>query len=777
MSSAPDEGPWTPPQTEAGNQQDAQETFPSSPETEALRFEEIVSIEDMQRIQDAFAEAAGVASLITTPDGIPITRPSRFTSFCRDIVRGTAQGRADCRRSDAHFGQPNPEGPNIGICRSAGLLDCGTCIYFNNRHIATWHVGQVLDASVDIEKVLAYGRKIGVDETAYRQALDRVPRLPRERFEAICHALYRFANHLSAMALRAHRQSELIGELRHAQARIRERDRRLADIIAFLPDPTLVVDADGSVVFWNLAMEQLTGVAAADMLGKAGFEYGRAFYGYATPLLVDYARGAVARPDARYEVTELSRDTVIAEVTVAALPDGPRHIWAKAVALRDASGRIRGGIETIRDVTARYEADRALRESEEKFRRIVETANEGVWVLDAAHRTSFVNRRLADLLGYAPGEMLGRALEDFVSQIGRETARSQLDYLRQGQRSVGEQKLRRKDGGELWALLSASPIHDPTGNYQGAIGMLTDITERKEAEQALANHRQRLEAEVEERTRDLRLQAMELAEANIRLSELDRMKSVFLSTVSHELRTPLTSILGFAKLIGRDFTEQFLPLAGDNAPLAAKGRRIADNLAVVFGEAERLTRLINDVLDLSRIESGNMRWNDTRFAPTDVLARAAKTIEGLLTQRPEVTFRFTAEETPPLYMDPDQLTQVVSNLLQNAVKFTRSGEVRLEVGRDGESVRIVVSDTGIGIPPEECESIFEKFHQVGRGDTVQEAAKGMGLGLAICRQIVRHYGGRIWVESILGQGSAFHVRLPAAPPEEEEAAARQACSS
>ena len=181
----------------------------------------------------------------------------------------------------------------------------------------------------------------------------------------------------------------------------------------------------------------------------------------------------------------------------------------------------------------------------------------------------------------------------------------QKQRRRQGHSDVFERRLKRMAGGFLWVLISASPLYDGSGNYIGALGMFTDITARKAVEEELTYQRQRLEAEVEERTKDLRLQAMELAEANIRMSELDRLKSAFLSTVSHELRTPLTSILGFAKLIGREFSEQFFPLAAGNSTLEGKGRRIASNLAVVYNEAERLTRLINDVLDLNRIESGS----------------------------------------------------------------------------------------------------------------------------------------------------------------------------
>ena len=259
------------------------------------------------------------------------------------------------------------------------------------------------------------------------------------------------------------------------------------------------------------------------------------------------------------------------------------HVWAKAVALYDDQGHISGAIEAIRDVTDRHSAETALRESEEKFRRIIETAYEGIWVFDADFHTSFVNQRMADMLGYPPDAMLGKKFDAFVPDGSLEEKIIQQKRRHPpGQGDVFEHSITRKDGNTLWVLISASPLYDGDGRYLGALGMFTDITARKEIEKELHIQRRDLEAQMEARTRDLRLQALELAEANIRMSELDRLKSAFLSTVSHELRTPLTSILGFAKLIGREFGEHFLPLVGDNPLLAGKGKRIAENLAVVF---------------------------------------------------------------------------------------------------------------------------------------------------------------------------------------------------
>ncbi|WP_075352730.1 PocR ligand-binding domain-containing protein [Desulfovibrio sp. DV] len=729
-----------------------------------VRFEDIFCLEEIQRIQDAFAEASGVASLITDPQGLPLTRPSNFTLLCATIIRGTEQGLANCIRSDACLGHGSGDGPTLRHCLSGGLLDGGTAIRVGNRHIANWLVGQVLDESADIESMMAYAREIGADESAFRAALATVPRISYERFEKICQALHHFANHLSALAVTNFEQSRLIGDLRQAQGRVKASDRNLAEIIEFLPDPTLVVDRDGKVTFWNKALERLTGVAAADMLGKGDFAYGQAFYGHPTPLLIDYARGVVPHPDARYQVADIAPGEIIAEVVLSTLPGGVRQVWAKAVALYDEAGAVTGAIEAIRDVTERHRSEMALRASEEKFRRIVETAHEGVWVFDGDYATVFVNRRMAEMLGYEPEEMAGRRLNDFLPQESVPEALHQQNRRRQGLSDVFEQRMQRKDGSILWALISASPLYDDAGTFLGALGMFSDLTARKAVEEELRRQQSHLEAEVEERTRELRLQAMELAEANIRMSELDRLKSAFLSTVSHELRTPLTSILGFAKLIGREFSEHFQPACGCDEALAARGRRIAHNLGVVYSEAERLTRLINDVLDLNRIESGNMQWRDQCIDPVGVLRQAVHTIEGQLAQRPEIHFRFTADtSTQPLLMDPDQLVQVVSNLLQNAIKFTEQGEVAVDIRGDGDDVLIAVRDQGVGIPSDQLESIFDRFHQVGRGDTIASPTiKGTGLGLAICRQIVRHYGGRIWAESEPGAGSTFYVRLPVA---------------
>jgi len=284
--------------------------------------------------------------------------------------------------------------------------------------------------------------------------------------------------------------------------------------------------------------------------------------------------------------------------------------------------------------------------------------------------------------------------------------------------------------------------------------------ERKANVEELTRLNEELESKVEARTRELERKAAELEAANRRLKELDEIKSGLVSSVSHELRTPLTSIRGFAKLAEKEFGRLFQPLA-DSPELRSKGNRIRRNLDIIGTEGERLTRLINDFLDLNRIESGNAAWHDSLLNPCEVARQSVESLAGAFAANPRVRLTTDLPDTVPLiHADPDKIKQVLINLLNNAGKFTERGEIQVRLRAMRHSLVFSVSDTGIGIPPAEQPLIFDKFHKIRFGDTVVGEAKGTGLGLAICKEIVEHYEGSIWVESQPGQGSTFHFSLP-----------------
>lgn len=283
------------------------------------------------------------------------------------------------------------------------------------------------------------------------------------------------------------------------------------------------------------------------------------------------------------------------------------------------------------------------------------------------------------------------------------------------------------------------------------------IERQRQAEEEVRKLNEELEERVKQRTRDLE-------EAYERLKELDKMKDAFLSSVSHELRTPLTSI--------RSFSEILLNY-GDLDP-----ENTREFLGIINAEAERLTRLINDLLDLSRIEAGGMVWHDSLFNLEEVIRDAARASGGLLEEKSLSLVLDVEPDLPPVFADRDRIQQVLTNLLSNAVKFSRQdGEIRVRAEsfagrREGDPeywLKVGVSDNGVGIDEKDQEIIFDKFRQ-GSHEDLGEKPKGTGLGLPICKEIITHYGGRITVESRKGQGSTFTFLLPAAETPEADTA-------
>ncbi|MBN1873023.1 MAG: response regulator [Anaerolineae bacterium] len=269
--------------------------------------------------------------------------------------------------------------------------------------------------------------------------------------------------------------------------------------------------------------------------------------------------------------------------------------------------------------------------------------------------------------------------------------------------------------------------------------------------------------------------------------EVDRMKTDYISTVSHELRTPLTSVLGFAKLIRKSFDRYVLPniVIDDDARSHRAVERLNDNLDIIVSEGERLTRLINDVLDIAKMEAGKIDWHMDTMHILDAITTSVNGVASLSLEREVPVVVAAGENLPAIVADQERLVQVIINLLSNALKFTPQGQVTVAA----EHVRILVDhtvlpaevvgkipaerppdpglwllvrvmDTGVGIPRERLPEVFEKFKQVST-DTLPNRPHGTGLGLPICREIVEYHGGQIWVESEVGVGSVFSFILPA----------------
>jgi signal transduction histidine kinase len=273
------------------------------------------------------------------------------------------------------------------------------------------------------------------------------------------------------------------------------------------------------------------------------------------------------------------------------------------------------------------------------------------------------------------------------------------------------------------------------------LGIEEVMTILDEASQVIAYSHQ-----LEEKQRELEAATRDLRAANERLQELDRMKDDFVSTVTHELRTPLTSIRAFSEILH------------DHPDIdAAEQRRF---LGLIIKESERLTRLINQVLDLAKLESGMAEWQTAELDLNEIVSDAVSATSQIFKSRRVAVETLDGARVSPVVADRDRVMQVMLNLLSNAVKFCPEGTGRVQVrlAEDAQNVRIDVIDNGVGISRENLGVIFEKFRQVG--DTLTDKPAGTGLGLAICRQIIGHFGGRLWVESEPGKGSTFSFTLP-----------------
>lgn len=232
-----------------------------------INFDDLFDLDEIQKVQDAFAEATGVASIITGTDGKPITRPSNFCHLCEHIIRKTDKGLTNCYKSDAVLGRMNPDGPVIQPCLSGGLWDGGASIQVGDTHIANWLIGQVLDESCDMERMMAYAREIGADEDDYRTALGGVTRMSREQFAKVCHALYLIAGQLSRQALQNVQQAQYITERIRAEEALKREQLLTNAIFDSVPGMLYLYDDQGQLIRWNKKHETLTGYSAEELAG------------------------------------------------------------------------------------------------------------------------------------------------------------------------------------------------------------------------------------------------------------------------------------------------------------------------------------------------------------------------------------------------------------------------------------------------------------------------------------------------------------------------------
>ncbi|XYH98514.1 PAS domain S-box protein [Sorangium sp. So ce1128] len=509
---------------------------------------------------------------------------------------------------------------------------------------------------------------------------------------------------------------------------LRVNEERFRLLVETIQDYAIfILDAGGHVATWNVGAERIKGYEAREIVG-------RHFSTFYPP--EDVAAGKCDR--LLEEAIRLGRT---ADEGWRVRKDGTLF-WANVVitALRDRDGTLLGFAKITRDLTEPRQAEEALRRSEERFRLLVDSVKDyAIFMLDPQGVVTTWNRGAQELKGYSAEEILGQHFSRFYPEHDVRAGKCdwELAVAARDGRITDEGWRIRKDGTLFWAYVVITALRGPGGALVGFAKVTRDLTERRRAE--------------EERIRLTQEQ------------EANRMKDEFLATVSHELRTPLNAILGWSSVLCDSVTDP----------------EILKAFETIRRNAQAQARIVEDVLDVSRIVTGKMHI-ETR--PTNFAAIVADALEVV---RPAadakgIDLSVRGAERPLLLVgDPARLQQVVWNLLSNAVKFTdRGGHVRVNVEQAGASIHLAVHDDGRGIEPAMISHVFERFWQAD--SSITRRFGGLGLGLSIVRHIVELHGGTVSAQSAgLDQGASFFVTLPVravAPPPEQDPDRRRAAA-
>lgn len=667
--------------------------------SDKIELTDVFSIAELQLLQDLFSNATGVASIITMPDGSPVTSPTNFTKFCKEVVRKSPKGLRNCMRSDAELGKLYPNGPRIQTCLSSGLWDAGVSIVVGGKHLANWMIGQVRNEDLDQSKIISYANTIKVDPELFKSAYLDVPVMSTAKFEEVAQLLYSIANNLSEKAYRNKRLEYLILEQKKIEDQLRQSEEKYRLLIENQNDIVMEFDKNKNLLYTSPSFITIFGNYKAKDENNI-------------PMPEIYPEDIESTNE---ELKKLYYPPHTCKVIHRAMTtEGWRWFSWSDKAIINYKGEIESIIGVGRDITERKKAEIDLELSEKKYRNLVENSMVGVIQSDINLSITFANSAALKMLGAnSMEEITSLKLDSLIkNKSEKETI---TDILKeQGHIENYEITVLTLDNIERYLLTSlvlSSEQIDAT---------LIDITERKLAE------------------KEIQLKNEQLYQSN---AEKDK----FFSIIAHDLRSPFNSFLGLTHIMAEEIQNMTLDQL----------QKIAVSLSK---SANNVNNLLDNLLNWSRSKRNLIPFEPEYHFVKNFLNHCSDAcIE--LAKNKDISIEFDFPSNLKAYADRYMLETALRNIVSNAVKFSEPGDkVTATAYSDDGNVIFKIVDSGIGMSKKIKENLFKVDVNTTRKGTGGEPSTG--LGLLLCKEFIERHNGKIWVESTEGKGSTFYISLP-----------------
>jgi len=670
-----------------------------------FKFEDIFSLEEIQRIQDLFSSISGVSSIITNPDGYPITKPSNFCRLCEKTSIKTLTEHSEYLNTDSKPNSSIPAYEHHLVCLNKGLWNEGEKIVVGGKHIANWLTGKVHNEFLTEQIEKCYHNNSEIDERDFNEVMHDLPVISEEQSNKISEMLNSFVSEISERGNSNLLLKIQIAKYEEATSLLKEYEERYRFFFENNKDILYQTDISGIILDISPSIKDVTGYSREELIG--------------TPVSNLYYNPA----DREFLINTLDKDGMIRdhEFKIKTKTNEIKPVSLNANLISKANSFQKHIAGAIREISERKRNEEILLESKENYKSLFDSMLNGFayckMLFENGQPSNFiylnVNKAFNALTGLKDVE--GKRVSEVIPGI-KESDNNLFDiYGRVALTGIPESFEMHVESLNDWYSIS---VYSTEKEF--FIAVFDVITKRKIAEK-------------------------ELIDAKEKAEESDRLKTAFLNNISHEIRTPFNGILGFLSLL-------------QDHDLSDEERE--EYVNVINQSADRLMTTINDIVEVSHIQTGQVKL---MIQDTNIISITNEIYEKLSPFAKSKGLDLVIKNDLPhnltnILTDSVKLNSILTNLIGNALKFTKSGFVEVGLSLKSDFLQFYVKDTGIGISENKQQIIFERFMQLNVSNTRE--FEGLGLGLAIVKKYVFMLGGKLWLESTEGKGTTFYFTIP-----------------